>query len=228
MKLSKLVYLVVKNVKYLDDDGFLYEAFINGDFLKDPDYKNSIVNAMTPINEAIHRLSDRNKIAFKTYNVGLPNNNQLKLPYAEEEIIDPDTEETEIIRYPLLHIKKIVSVFYLYNNEYATSNFREIDKDTIWIGDDIKVNHNIQYVEDIEDFDLEPIFYKDLDPELKDFGISNTMCDYMIEYAQGKLQEIIAPELANLHLTHAEQYFSDLEDQQTAFTKNHIKRKYSI
>ncbi len=75
MQLSKLVYEVVKNVKYLEDTGFTYEAFVRGEYDNDLDYKNSINNAFSPINEAIHRLSDRNKIKHKIELIGKANNN---------------------------------------------------------------------------------------------------------------------------------------------------------
>ena len=62
MKLSELVYECVKNVKYLDDPNFTYESFMLGDYDNDMDYSNSINNVFTPLNTAIHRLSDRRKI----------------------------------------------------------------------------------------------------------------------------------------------------------------------
>jgi len=40
--------------------------------------------------------------------------------------------------------------------------------------------------------------------------------------------EPIAPELANLHLTRAEQYFNDLDTRQTSFHQKQVTRKYRI
>ncbi len=54
------------------------------------------------------------------------------------------------------------------------------------------------------------------------------MCSYIIEYAAGRLLEPIAPELANMHITRSEQYFDDLEEQQTPFSQNKITTKYRI
>lgn len=64
MLLSKLVFLSVKNVIYLDDTSFNYEGFINGDFDNDVDYATNINNVFSPLNEAIGRLSDLERIPY--------------------------------------------------------------------------------------------------------------------------------------------------------------------
>ena len=86
----------------------------------------------------------------------------------------------------------------------------------------------VQYVEDIKNFKLTDIYEENTDIDLSSIGITETMCDYIIEYAQGKLQETIAPELANMHITRAEQYFDDLDEQQTPFVQKVVSRKFRI
>lgn len=209
MKISEITYQVVKNVKYLEDIGFTYEAFVNKEYDNDQDYTQSIVNAMAPINEAIHRLSDRNKIAFKVVSVGVPTNSLVDI--------------TQVSR-----VKKIKSMFYMEKSDYETVGFRECGKGYVFIERVFKKPLFMQFVEDIPPFKMSDIYeeYKDID--LSIIGINETMCDYIIEYAQGKLQEPIAPELANMHITRAEQYFDDLDEQQTVFSQKVVAKKFRI
>lgn len=221
MKLSKLTYNVVKNVKYLDDFGFTYEAFKAGEYDGDQDYSNSINNAFAPINEAIHRLSDRDKIAF-SFQYGVP-------------IIDGSFADlSQIAR----KIKKIKCVFAMSGGDYRALAFREMGGKRLFIMTPLLKGEavGIQFSEDIPSFSRDDFSYfadesedvTESDVELLDYGVSETACDYIIEYAQGKLQEQIAPELANMHLTRAEQYFDDLETSQTAFYQQGVERKFAI
>lgn len=220
MQLSKLVYEVVKNVKYLEDTGFTYEAFARGEYDNDLDYKNSINNAFSPINEAIHRLSDRNKIKHKIELIGKANNNG---------IIDLDTLAYDI--------NKIINVFSLLNGNYVHVEFREFGKDKLLVTSNSDNELYLEYIQDICHFSKDDIYFftdnnniiekKDVDLK-KDYGITETMCSYIIEYAAGRLLEPIAPELANMHITRSEQYFDDLEEQQTPFSQNKITTKYRI
>ena len=85
-------------------------------------------------------------------------------------------------------------------------------------------------VQDIKRFNKSD-FYKRIDDEgneevkdieLKDYGITDTMTSYIIEFVKGLLLETIAPEMANMHRVYAEQYFDDLEEQQTLFNQNKV------
>lgn len=220
MQLSKLVYEVVKNVKYLEDTGFTYEAFVRGEYDNDLDYKNSINNAFSPINEAIHRLSDRNKIKHKIELIGKANNNG---------IIDLGTLAYDI--------NKIINVFSLLNGDYVHVEFREFGKDKLLVTSNSDNELYLEYIQDICHFSKDDIYFftdnnniiekKDVDLK-KNYGITETMCSYIIEYAAGRLLEPIAPELANMHITRSEQYFDDLEEQQTPFSQNKITTKYRI
>lgn len=219
MKLSELVFEVVKNVKYLDDIGFNLEDLIAGKYNDDLDYKNSINNAFNPINEAIHRLSDLNKIKYKTDILPFPANGLIKIPSD-------------------YNVGKIIAIFKVYCGDFTNCqnvSFHEqfMSNETHIIIDDFCNDYAwtffIQYKEDIKRFSNKDIEYnhddethKDID--LKIYGLTDTMCSYIIEYAQGKLLEPIAPELANMHITRSEQYFSNLEEQQTPFLQRSIRR----
>lgn len=221
MKLSNLVFNAVKNVKYLEDSNFSYDGFIRGDFDNDLDYANSINNVFAPLNEAIHRLSDMNKISFCIERLPTPNLNN---------VID-----IQALSYD---IKKIVNIFTLEKGDYQKISHREFGRNKILLINNQRNSNEyyIEYIQDIPNFSRNDIYYfedtEDVvdqrDVELKDYGISDTMCSYIIEYCQGKLLEPIAPELANLHLTRAEQYFNDLETRQTSFNQKEVKRKYRM
>lgn len=221
MKLSNLVFNAVKNVKYLEDSNFSYDGFIRGDFDNDMDYANSINNVFAPLNEAIYRLSDMNKISFCIERLPTPNANN---------VID-----IQALSYD---IKKIVNIFSLEKGDYQKISHREFGRNKILLINNQRNSNEyyIEYIQDIPNFSRNDIYYfedtedvvEQRDVELKDYGISDTMCSYIIEYCQGKLLEPIAPELANLHLTRAEQYFNDLETRQTSFNQKEVKRKYRM
>lgn len=221
MKLSTLAYDVVKNVKYLDDFGFTYNAFIEGKYDGDPDYSNSINNAFAPINEAIHRLSDMDKVAFEVE--AMP-------------VIDGNIGDLTAIRKEK-PIKKIKCVFAMDGSSYRALPFREKGMNQVFLLTPLARNEAayVQFSRDIKPFSKDDIYYftdgtevTQNDVELSDYGISETACGYIIEYAQGKLQEQIAPELANMHLTRAEQYIADLETSQTAFYQASVDRKHRM
>ena len=210
MKLSELTYDVVKNVVYYEDAGFTYQAFLEKDFDNDQDYANQINNAMTPINEAIHRLSDRNKILFPVVSVGVPQNNLVN--------IEPFSKK----------VKTIKAVFYMKPSGYEVVGYNEFNKGFLFIERVEPYQLFVKYVEDIPPFKKEDIYNEDKDVDLKNLNITDTMCDYIIEYAQGKLLEPIAPELANMHITRSEQYFDDLDDQSLVFTQRVVTKKFRI
>ena len=73
MKLTELAYNCVKNVSLFDDNGFTLEKFIeiNTESSQEDyfDYDLSINNVFAPINEAISRLSDLEKIPYRVEEV---------------------------------------------------------------------------------------------------------------------------------------------------------------
>ena len=221
MLLSQLVFQAVKNVKYIDDTDFNVDDFRIGTYIinRDLDYINSINNVFAPLNEAIHRLSDRGKIKNKTTCLGM-GKTTYELP------VNPDTKTSDV--------KSILNAFVLDEDmNYLRLPFREFgrDKVIVQIGGFTNSPIWIEYQQDIPHFDYTSFDYSngnEIDVELKDYGISDTACSYIIEYVQGRLNETIAPELANMHITRAEQYFEDLEEQQTSFDQQVVFSKYRI
>jgi len=227
MLLSKLVYLTVKNTVYFDDKSFNFQNFKRQAFEDSPDYAQNIVNAFTPINEAIARLSDLEKI-----------------PYRVDEVAVSDISNG-VIQFAKLKkpVKEIVSVAQLYgDSEYRLLEWRAFGIDQIRVASPIDPYRPVvvEYKEDIPQFDESSYdygfeieggeyieTYSD-DVELKDFGITDSMCNFIMEYAQGKLNEPMAAELANMHITRAEQYFKNITPVQSAFVQRVVQPMYTI
>ena len=220
MKLSRLVYNCIKNIKYIDDNNFYYDSFIQKVFDNDPDYSANIAHIFSSLNRAIHRLSDRNKIPFKI-----------------EEI---DTKDIQANRIDIseLPVKSVKNVFTL--NEYGEEQhyaFREMGNKYILVKGFLNEGKlYVEYAEDIKYFDETDYYYpsedeediEEKDIELKDYGINNTMVSYIEEYVKGELFSTISPEMASSYLTKAEQYFADLDDYSTEFSQPIVSNIYKV
>lgn len=223
MLLSKLVYLTIKNAIYFDDASFTFLTFKQGLFDQDSNYAKNINNVFTPINEAIARLSDLEKI-----------------PYCVEEVEIKDITNSIIdlakfSRSP----KQVISIAQMYKDgSYRVLEWRPFGLNKIRIvnGIDCMVPVVVEFKEDIPQFDEESFsyLYEDeveecvKDMELKDFGISDTMCNFIMEYAMGKLTEPDMPELANMHITRSEQYFNNIASVLSAFPQKVVRNKFRI
>lgn len=216
MKLSRLVFNIVKNVKFLDDMNFNYEAFRVGEYDSDYDYKNSINNVYTPLNEALHRLSDLNKIPTKVVTIEEPSG-------IKEYTIPSGTR-----------IKKIVGVIATERGVIYSLGYRRKSKDKLIISYSGKIE--VEYIEDLPNFDETYVHYdndpnelgNERDVDLEEYGINETMASYIIEYCKGILFEPIAPEIANMHLTRAEQYFGDLEEYERMSYQDFVQPIYWV
>ena len=224
MLLSKLVFLSVKNVIYLSDTSFNYHGFCDGDFDNDIDYATNINNVFSPLNEAIARLQDLDKIPYVVEEV----------KPSEDKIIDLK----ELKKKPRYVVG--VAVVDIFGN-YRKLAFTMFGKDKVRI----KSNYStfsgnkiyIEYKENIETFSREDIVpIKEVEGEvidynidlLEEYGIDEAMTNYIMEYVQGKLLEPIAPELANMHVTRAEAYFNNLRTAIKSFPQQSTELKYAI
>ena len=239
MKLSKLVYLTVKNVVYLDDVSFTYNEFLKDTFNDSADYGVYIHNVFLPLNEAIARLNDLNCIKYK---ILLVDKSALTIQDVYNSYYDlPDN----------IKVQDIISVEQRINNKYRSVNFRYFPqitdenggkiKNRICINDFITDSIVIEYKEDIKHFDEDSYAYsfdindttynslrEEKDEELSNYGITDNMCNYIIEYASAKLLEDINPELSHSHIARAEQYFSGLRTVNSNFAQKVVKDVYGI
>lgn len=223
MLLSKLVYLAVKNVIYYDDKSFNFLNFKMSKFDSAPEYAQNIHNVFTPINEAIARLSDLNRIPFVVEQVNMNN------------IVDGVILFSNLQR----KVKQIVSVAQQYGSAYRTLEWRAFGLNQIKIFDYINPNKPlfVEYKEDIPQFDEDSFLYEynedgseryASDVDMSEYGITDSMCNFIMEYAEGKLNEPVAAELANMHITRAEQYFSNITAVTSAFPQREIEVRFGI
>ena len=235
MKLSKLAYLCVKNAIYYDDSSFTYEKFLeintdNSNSENYIDYDTFVNNVFNPLNEAIARLNDLEKIPYKVVNVA---------DYLEGNQID--------IRE--LSVKEVINVAQMTNDTYKKLNFRELSNTHVIITTPFVKSKQypifIEYKVDIPYFTREDIPQllnvtteydstsniieaTTTDVDLKDYGISDSMCNFIIEYVRGRLEEQIDIQAANMHITRAEQYFNNIRQATQAFSQTVVDNKYKV
>lgn len=223
MKLSKLVYLCVKNVILYDDESFSYDGFIKGKFNGNPDYATSINNVFSAINQAISRLSDLER-----------------LPYRVEEVT---LEDYAFNISDLEHnLKEIVAIAYIDSYKNITPlTFEILGNQVIVKGvvSDAKVH--VEYKEDIFFIQNESYYYEytvnelgedtlitSKDIELRDLGINDQMCNAIVEYAKGVLNEGVETVLANMHMTRAEQYFMNINPVRSGLSQTVVVKKWGV
>ena len=64
--------------------------------------------------------------------------------------------------------------------------------------------------------------YVEKEVNLLDYGVTDEMCAYLIEYAKGQMYEIISPDLAAMHINNAEAYIASLKTVYTSFPQEHV------
>lgn len=239
MLLSKLVFLSVKNVIYLDDPNFVYDAFLDmqeDGYASDPDYNTHINNVFSPLNEAIARLSDLERIPYKVERV--------ELECGTKEIdLNNLLQTDDPTNQKAANVKEMFAVGQMIGGKIERLRFKQIGNRVVVLdGVNLRYPLYIEYKEDIPQFDYGSYHYDfveenniraineatKVDIDMKDYGISDSMCNYIIEYVQGKLSETIEPSLANMHITRAESYFNNIRTVRPVFVQTIIKNVYSI
>ena len=211
MVLRQLVYFTVKNVVFNDDTQFTYEAFGSGSYDNAPEYSTEINNVFLPINEAISRLSDLEKI-----------------PYKVVEVNKASIDSNNVLSLSNTGVKEVISLAQVYAGGYKALKFKPLSYvgiQKILILDDVDQSMPLylEYKEDI------PFFTSaHMSVELAGFGITSSMCNYIIEYASAKLSEDRSADLSNMHVTRAEQYFANINQVKSAFPQKQIEVKYGI
>lgn len=219
MLLSKLAYNVIKNVNYLDDGSFTYSQYLKKSFIGDPDHATDIVNVFNPINLAIARLNDNEKIPYRIDSLNSDNNklDLTKLPYP---------------------VKEVIGIAQMQDGDYKKLDCRAFNNQILITG---PYNRNepvyIEYKIDIPYFDDDSFNYEygnddelisDKDVDLREYGITDSMANYIIQYACSRLQESSAPDLAIHHLNLAETYFTALAPIYPSFSQRVVHKKYGI
>lgn len=229
MNLSKLVYLCVKGTTYFDNYGnFTYDQFMDGNFTNDPDYATAISNVFIPLNEAISRLNDMDKLPYAISEV-TPNDNVVDISALNAK---------EVINFGQVYVDKIYNTAQYYRLEYrpfGTNKYilKAYNRPSIY-GSVL-----CEYKKDIPQFDMSYISYdpeeeqdydetEATDVDLKEYGITDSMTPYIQEYVKAMLLEQIDPSLANMHRTVAEQYFANIRQVMSSFSQPRIANTYKI
>lgn len=82
-----------------------------------------------------------------------------------------------------------------------------------------------EYYKEIPHADEDNIKTSQID--LADYGFSETMISYVIEFVKGQLLETLEPSMANEHNARAENYFADIPDYFSSQNQNRVVRKFS-
>ena len=230
MKLSVLIYNTIASVSLQENRGIISPLIIkkyaniltsntNEDIELDVDYRVLVDNAFLFVNEAIQRLSNLDKLPPK--------------------IVERDIENGLIDLTEVEDLDRVLNVYTYKNKEIINYGFNEIDHKKLLVLDKVNSKVFIEYYPDIRLFDMSDISYyedptthetTDNDIELKDFGITNKMANYISIYARGKLGYDIYGSEANQYVNQAEAYFNDLDSfgGRTLHFQNHIDSKYKV
>ena len=232
MELTELVYLCVKNVNYFDNNDVTLQQF-QRDLLQNidsyTDYSVAISNVMTPLNEAIQRLSDLEKIPYKIQEVDKSNiqNNIVTMTFNVKEVVSVANKNFRMIPFLPYGIDNVYKQIRL-----LTPSARQGASIVYTDRNGVEQTHQsisdgviIEYKEEIPQFDLNDLGRS---VDMRQYGINNAMCQYIVEYCQGKLEEQVDPSLANMHFTRAEQYFANLKMVKSAFVQPSVTKKYTI
>lgn len=216
MKLSELVYEIVRDSISLPNTNFNYASFINGEYSDKKDYRFQIAGVFNALNLGLSRLYSYDKIPYSMLVVNHKNSTPLPFDKALGEVI---------------------SVARLSNNGFERLKFRILNignKQEIHIfkNGDFKVY--VEYKKSIPQFSQDDIKKMELDIEnelrpidtnidlLSEYNITNEMCNYLKEFAKSIILENIAPELANNHNIRAEQYLNGIADNYSQFLQTGI------
>lgn len=193
MKLSRLVYEVVTSGIQLPIQTN-YDSFIQGEYREDNDFAMQQANALSCINLAMSRLFEYDKT----------------LHYVKECVVNKGVSNID-------GLGDVVNVQYNKKNiKWSLVGGKDIMTE---IPDGRKIM--VEYRAEIPYFTEEDVITQKVmpdgsvkiigtDKELENYGITNRMIPYIVEFAKSQLMETIAPEMAVNHNNRAEQYFNSM------------------
>jgi hypothetical protein len=215
MTLSQLVVDVIKDI-IKTGDITVNEQNLNAGLLdNDPQYSDLVNNAVPSINKAVARLVSQKKIPFKSFSVPVVYNSTtdsaktskkytLSLPSDFYTVISIAYEDTKG-RVDVVHWQTLSKTEY----------FLPLKKDGTF---------HIQYAPRV------PMFVKadlNLGLELNDYGIDDTMAQYITFFTRADLWETEQPQLAQTYRQYAEEYYIQIENPVVSFRQESIYAKYN-
>ena len=230
MRLAQLIYKISRNIMQTTPDGFSFNAFIQGDFDTDPDYSSQIAFAFDYANLAFQRLYTARKTKLKSALRFPITGTGGFLPFEEGEVtaVYRFSPDGGYVTYPFKPFRALgkrgVAV-----DRAALICDREGKSIPLWV----------EYRPYIPHFDIEDIRQEGLDPineletiekevDLEQYGLTDEMCAYVAEYAEGMLMENASPELSARHVNMAEAYFTGLKTEHTEFPQPRVSGKWGL
>lgn len=230
MELARLVYECVRGTHLIPENReFAYDSFVNGQYDDDPNWSTEIANVWSALNLAISRLSDSDKIPFKTSDPILVQEGCLiELPEDCDDVVSVWCPKKDVtgdyavipFRYfgedklaldlPVEAIRKL-SVYVEYRRaipHFDRSSIRSVvpetnDPNQVGFDDNSKegsfIDEEGSYVDPNAELDLK-----------KEYGISDKACDYIRLYVRAELTRSMDFYMSSQDRNLAEQYFQAL------------------
>jgi hypothetical protein len=180
MLLSQLKYHIIKKVLGVSESDFTYKSYLNNNFRDDYRVKELENSVILPINEAIARLNDLQKITNQVFKLTAIDS-VVVLPLDVKEVIAVQNYNGEQYEF----IKEGLDKIRLVNAPHLERLLVELSIDTFLENDQNE-------------------------KELRTLGITNQMCGYIVDYVVGKIFTEISPNEASGYLSSAESYFSNI------------------
>ncbi len=220
MKLSELVYQVVKQAVYFEENNeitlqkireyafSLTTTSINQDGISiSSDYRRNLDNAMFVINNAIQRVQNLGKTSLKILEIPNFNGSTIDLNSLNFENFDPSS------------VYRIITIYTQGDNGYKVIPYNTVGRLKVVLKKKINKTLYIEYEPSIKFYDFEDIQYHedgdvviDHDVDLIDLGINNMTCSFIILWCKGTLGRDIYGNEADRWVNQAEAYFLDLDN----------------
>jgi hypothetical protein len=180
MLFKEMVYEIIKVLLGSTETDFTYQSYIAGNFKDDYRYKEAENAIFLPINLAISRLHDLRKV---------------------EHFVNKLICIDSVVLLP----KETKEVFAVQDFNQTQYEFAKIGNDELLVKEGRGTFRTLVEITKNKKFGLE-----DLEVDLAEYGLTNEMCFYIIEFALGRVLLETSPSEATIHVNTAESYFSNI------------------
>lgn len=212
MLFSRLVYECVKDSINSPEHSLSYTDFIKsvakGDYIG-KQWAMQSTGVFRAINLAMARLMTYEKIPFSTDEVTFVDG---ECDFNEGKVVNVfvETDKGYIpLRFTNKNRNSKIKVF-----GYSGEAYIEYRKDI--------PHFTTEIFQDVREEDVGITLNKDIDLK-SEYGVTDQMCEFIMEFVKAQLLETFAPELGNNHATKAEQYFDSLEVYSTAHYQDSVQ-----
>lgn len=221
MRLAQLAYRVIRNNMQNPPEGLSFNAFVSGYHDQDPDYVSQISFAFEYIDRALQRLVTEKKTKPMVFKAA-PNHIAF-VPFDKGEVtavVLPKRDGYESLNWHEAEGGIVVSPLV-----YAKGEDGKRTPALVCI--EYRAAIPLFELEDIREEALDADGYpitKEREIDLEDYGVTDEMCAYVIEYAEAMLMENVSPDLSAKHLNYAETYFARLKTRYSGYPQTHVSK----